>query len=302
MAGCTGITDPQYLKAAEAQGDYEINAAQTQAIISGGVLAAQILLRNYISNKTDAIRDRQLAIAETFRDQLRKFWEVDKALLSDACSKPVPETDYGIARTFLDFVGTNDCVETGIPCIVVDPCTRGSTAMALMTAKVDAANFGMRYAENRQRALDDQRFSRKFKTLQSIRGIYSGADRLIDHAGGTAGIASLASMINAGLGIAGVFSVSKQIMPEYQGRREYYWGGNSNVAATPAPFVVNVEKAPVKIEQGPTGVMDIPVIGPTGATGPRESSGATGPSGSRERYGSKGYSWGSPYQPSKNVY
>jgi len=239
---CTGITNEDYLKAAQAQGDYEIENAAIQGLIAAGVLAAQILIRNYISDKTDDIQDRQLQIAETFREQLRRFWDIDKSVLADACAKPVPKTDYEIARTFMDFVGSGSCQEVGLPCITVDPCTRGSTAMALAIAKVDAANFGMRYAENRQRALDEQRFSRKFKSLQSVRGIYSGVDRLIDHAGATSGYAQLGSMITAGLMLAGAASVAKPIMPTYQGRREYKWDGDSNVAASREPFQVNTIK------------------------------------------------------------
>ena len=91
-------------------------------------------------------------------------------MLTESCSAEVPTTDYSIANQFSGYITKPDCDEFGVPCINVDPCTKNATAAAIAVAKVDAANFGMRYAENRQRALDEQRFARRFKTLQSIRG------------------------------------------------------------------------------------------------------------------------------------
>ena len=242
---CTGITDSQYINAANAQGDFEVENAKTNRYIAGGVLAAQILLRNYVSSKSDEIKSRQLTIAETLRGQLKKYWEIQKSLLTESCAAAVPTTDYSIANQFSGYIAKPDCDKFGVSCINVDPCTKNATATAIAIAKVDAANFGMRYAENKQRAYDEQRFARRFKTLQSIRGIYAGADRLIDHAGAISGYTSLAGIITSGLRTAGNISKITPIIPTYVGQAEYTWNGNLNVPASQAPFVISTT-APVQ--------------------------------------------------------
>jgi hypothetical protein len=225
MASC--IDNDAYIAAANAQGDYEIKVATSRAVISAGVLAAQIAMRSYISGKQQDIADRQMQIGETLREQAKKFWEIDKALLSETCATPMPKADYSLKETFSNMLGDADCIAK--PCKDVNPCFAAEAKNIERKHEVDLANFAMRYAENRKTALEDRRWKRKYKSLQAMRGIYSGADRMFDNAAQMAGSAAAnkAAIINGALFAAGVIVASPPQMPTYQGRKEYSWDGTT---------------------------------------------------------------------------
>ncbi len=242
------IDDAAYVDAAQKQGQFEVQQAITREIIAGGVLAAQILVRNSISDKEDEIGQRQIAVAERFRSQLRKFWDVDKALISEACAAPKPSAEYSTAHTFVNLIGEPNCDDNLPYCVKNDPCSSTQTALSMMIHKVDSANFGLRFAENRQIAKEDLRWARRYKALASARGISSGAARLADYTGTIGRGAALGAIVSGALATAGFLSMAKPMAPTYQGRREYSWGGQEPVEASKGPFIVS-STSPVRMPQ-----------------------------------------------------
>lgn len=262
MASC--ITNAAYKAAAEAQGDAEIEAAKTNALISAGVLAANIAMRSTIAGQQQAIRDRQINIAETMRGQAKKFWELDKVILAEACGAPVPKAQFQkYADLFQGFVEPVQCGAVVDPCLSVNPCFDAEAKNVLRKHEVDQANFALAYAENRRQALDDRRWSRKSKALQLFRGQYSGPDKSLVHAGALAGSmgAALGGIVTAALGVAGYVSNVTPPSSIGQGRREYSWGGDTPTATVTEPIVVARPVVPTTIG-APTGQQ--PSYVPTG--------------------------------------
>lgn len=249
----TCIDNCAYVQAATAQGVSEKNNAEAKAYISAAILAVQIATRGEIDGKQEAIIDRQITIAETLRTQAKKYWDVEKALMVDACAAAKPTENYSAKDVFTGLLDKqtgkyDSCVGTGV-CLVENPCQTAQTSYASAIHKADMANFSMRIAENRKIALEDRRWNRRYKSLQAMRGIYSGADKLFENAAQYAGAqaSNTNQIINGALATAGFIVTSQPQTPTYMGRKEYSWGGDSNVPAVRQVFTVRTAESEQRV-------------------------------------------------------